>query len=337
MEQREQGGPPNPELIMRYATGHWASQILSSAVHFEVFTHLDDGPTDAGALALRADISQRGAQALLDGVLGLGLVTLTDGKYANTIDSSTFLVKGKRTYLGFAGIAEFDWKSWENLNAAVKRGTTPRETPTYEEEEYAFWEKLVLAIAPLAHPAAEDAAAHLGIASRDAFHMLDVGGGSGAYSATWLSQNPGARATQFDWHNVNHIAEHYVDRFGVLDRFEMQDGNLLEADFGEDRYDYVIYSHIAHGLSAEQNQQVLGRIRKALKPGGVVVIADFVLENDRQGHPMALLFYSNMLHATEAGQTYTRGDYQKWLAGAGFPEVEVQSLAPQPVTLVYGR
>ena len=43
-----------------------------------------------------------------------------------------------------AGIAEFDWQSWEQLNAAVKRGSTPRETPFYEQENFEFWEKLVL-------------------------------------------------------------------------------------------------------------------------------------------------------------------------------------------------
>ena len=44
-------------------------------------------------------------------------------------------------------------------------------------------------------------------------------------------------------------------------------------------------------------------------------------------------------HAAQhrGGQTYTRGDYMAWLMGAGFQEVEVQSLAPQPVTLVHGR
>lgn len=117
----------------------------------------------------------------------------------------------------------------------------------------------------------------------------------------------------------------------------MQDGNLLEADFGEDQYDYAIYSHIAHGLSAQQNKDVLNRLRRALKPGGVLVIADFVLDDDRCGHPMALMFYSNMLHSTEGGRTYTQSEYREWLVEAGFNEVELQSLEPQPVTLVYGR
>ena len=75
--------------------------------------------------------------------------------------------------------------------------------------------------------------------------MLDVGGGSGIYSAIWLGKNPKGRATQLDWPNVNRIAEKYVARFGVADRFSTQDGNLLEADFGNALYDYGIFSHMA--------------------------------------------------------------------------------------------
>ena len=82
------------------------------------------------------------------------------------------------------------------------------------------------------------------------------------------------------------------------------DGNLLEADFGENEYDYAIFSHMAHGLSPEQNKAVFAKFRKALKPGGALVVADFVLDEKRNGHPMALLFYANMLHSTEGGQTY---------------------------------
>ena len=137
MDQRNTGAGPSPENILRISTGHWAAQILSSAVHFDIFTHLEAGPADAGDLARRANISSRGAQALLDGALGLGLVSLSRGKYGNTDEASTFLVQGKPTFLGFAGMAGIDWQSWTGLNAAIKRGGTPLEVSSYEQEELA--------------------------------------------------------------------------------------------------------------------------------------------------------------------------------------------------------
>ena len=34
----------NPSHIMQVGSGFWASKVLLSAVEFEVFTHLGDGP-----------------------------------------------------------------------------------------------------------------------------------------------------------------------------------------------------------------------------------------------------------------------------------------------------
>ncbi len=328
---------PSPERIMQVASGHWASRILASALHYDLFTHLSKEPCDADALAKRANISPRGAQALLDGVLGLGFVVKKGNAYQNGPEADTFLIKGKPTYLGFAGMANFDWMGWNTLNEAVKQGTSQNAMASYEVENLDFWEPLVTAIAPLAFPVAQAAAERLGLEKRGAFHMLDVGGGSGAYSAIWLGKNKEAKSTQLDWPKTNAIAKTFLKPFGVLDRVTFQDGNLLEADFGNAKYDYGIYSHMAHGFAADENIRVLKKFRKALKPGGTLVLADFVLDDNRTGHPMALMFYSNMLHATAAGRTYTEGEYRSWFKEAGFPEVEIQALLPQPVTLVYGR
>ena len=328
---------PSPAKIMQIATGHWASRILNSAVEFEVFRHLEAAPATAAELAERAAISPRGAQALLDGALGLGLVTKEGDAYRNGDEAATFLVKGKPTYLGFAGMASLDWSEWADLDQAIRTGTTPHDETSYEIEDFDFWETLVTAIGPLAAPIADGVAERLGLAEAGGFRMLDVGGGSGIYSATWLGHNAEARAIQLDWPNVNQVARKLVGERGVGDRFETVDGNLLEVDFGDAAYDFGVFSHMAHGLSAEQNRAVMAKFRKAIKPGGTLVVADFILDDQRQGHPMALLFYANMLHATAAGRTYTEGEYRSWLNGAGFAEVEFQSFAPSPVSVAYGR
>ncbi len=328
---------PKPDKIMQIATGHWASQILNCALDCELFNHLEKSGATVGELAQRASISERGARALLDGTFGLGLVTKEGDSYHNSEEASMFLVKGQPRFLGFAAIADMDWPAWGDLKTAVKNGTMPEQANSYEVENFEFWERLVTAIAPLSFPIAEAAAEHLGVAQRGPFHMLDVGGGSGIYSAVWLGKNGEGRATQLDWPNVNQVARNFVNKFGVGDRFTTRDGNCLEVDFGDKQYDFGIYSHMAHGLSVAQNQNLLGKFRKALKPDGTLVIADFILDDDRRGHPMSLMFTANMLHATEAGSTYTKGEYEEWLRAAGFSGVEIQAFPPGPVSVAYAR
>jgi hypothetical protein len=90
----------DPAPIMQISTGPWANAILAAAVEHRAFAHLESGPLSAEALAAEARIARRGAQALLDGLLGLGLVEKEGDRYRNTALASQFLVDGKPSFLG---------------------------------------------------------------------------------------------------------------------------------------------------------------------------------------------------------------------------------------------
>jgi hypothetical protein len=64
------------------------------------------------------------------------------------------------------------------------------------------------------------------------------------------------------------------------------------------------------------------------------VINDFVLNDDRTGHPFALMFASQMLVVSKDGFTYRQSDYRNWLTEAGFKSVDIVP-TPTPSTLVF--
>jgi ubiquinone/menaquinone biosynthesis C-methylase UbiE len=324
---------PTPDKVMPIITGGWATAVLGSAARHGVCDALESEPDTAEGVARKTGISVRGAQAVLDGLTGFGLLTLSNGRYANTPEASTFLVKGKPSYLGgMAEVMSDGLSDWAKLPAAVKSGE-PTASSTTDMEDNEFWHKLVPAIAALSFPVAQMAAERLGIAKAGAVRWLDVGGGSGVWSAVWLGANRDARGTQLDWPNVNRIARGFVSAFGVADRFETIDGDFHTADFGSARYDYAIYGHIAHQEAPADNVAVFRKLRGALKPGGTLVVNDFVLSDDRTGHPFAMLFASQMLLATKQGFTWRQSDYRQWLTEAGFAKVEIVP-TPTPATIV---
>src|SRR5204863_4746737 len=105
-----------PEKVMQVALGGWASAILGAGVHHGIFTHLEGQPRTCAWVAEKSRISLRGAQALLDGLAGLGFLEVRDGLYENTPVASTFLVRDRPSYLG--GFAEVNMKGlgeWVNL------------------------------------------------------------------------------------------------------------------------------------------------------------------------------------------------------------------------------
>jgi ubiquinone/menaquinone biosynthesis C-methylase UbiE len=324
---------PTPEKVMQIITGGWASSILGAAAQHGIFTALEGNPATAEEVAKKTGISSRGAQALLDGLTGLGLLTLSGGQYQNSPDASSFLVKGKSSYLGaMAEVFLQDFPTWQNLPTAAKTGL-PSAQNTSEVADNPFWHALVPAIAALSFPVAQLAAGRLGIAKAGPVTWLDVGGGSGVWSAVWLGANKQAIGTQLDWPNVNKIGREFVANFGVADRFQTIDGDFHTTDFGSAKYDLAIYAHIAHMEAPTDNLAIFCKFRKALKPGGTLVVNDFVLNDDRTGHPFAMLFASQMLVVTKNGFTYRQSDYRKWLGEAGFKSVDIVP-TPTPSTLV---
>src|ERR1700722_10988424 len=244
---------PTPEKVMQIITGGRATSILGAAFQDGIFTALEGNPADTETVAKKTGISARGAQALLDGLTGLGFLSLSEGLYRNSADASAFLVKGKPSYLG--GMAEVflqDFPTWQNLPEAAKTGL-PSARNTVEVADNPFWHVLVPAIAALSFPVAQMAAERLGVANAGAASWLDVGGGSGVWSAVWLGANKQATGTQLDWPNVNKIGRSFVSNFGVADRFKTLDGGFHTTDFAPEKYDYEIYAHIAHQVSPADN------------------------------------------------------------------------------------
>jgi SAM-dependent methyltransferase len=326
----------SPERILQLSTGIWTAAILGAAATHTVFAHLEAGEHTAARVAERAGISERGAQVLLDGLVGLGLVELRGGSYVNTAEASAYLIPGRPGYLGgFAQVLLTRAADWSALPDVVRTGV-PVMVDTHDTSDSTFFEQLVPAIAPTSAPAATLAAEALGIAEAGAISVLDVGGGSGIYSAIWLGLNPAAHATQIDWPGVNAVARNYVARHGVADRFETVDGDFHSVDFGTGRYDIAIYSHLAHQESPDDNIAVLQRLRRALKPGGTLVVSELIVADDRSGPPFPLIFASAMLLQSHHGNTWSRADYEKWLAEAGFTDVTFDA-TPSPSTLIFAR
>jgi len=149
--------------------------------------------------------------------------------------------------------------------------------------------------------------------------VLDVGGGSGAYSIAFAKAN---RASQlrFSTAGVCRIAQRHIENAGLADRVTTRAGDLRTDAFGEG-YDLVFVSAICHMLSPEENLELMRKCRASLRADGRVIIQDFILEADKTAPTSAALFALNMLVGTAAGSSYSAEEYGAWLERAGFADV----------------
>jgi predicted O-methyltransferase YrrM len=209
------------------------------------------------------------------------------------------------------------WNAWTGLTDSVRTGTAA-ERPALEGTNAEWTESFIAAMHRNAETTAQEVVHAVGA---DGVHrMLDVGGGSGAYSIAFANANPNLQSELLDLASVVPIARKHIDAAGLNGRVVTRIGDLTKDELGQ-RFDLVLLSAICHMLSPEENRDLLGRAWDALAPGGRLVVRDFILEPDKTSPKPAALFALHMLVNTWGGATYSEEEYRNWLREAGFTRV----------------
>jgi ubiquinone/menaquinone biosynthesis C-methylase UbiE len=322
-----------PDRIMEVMWANVPRQVLATAVDLGFFGHLAHGARTAAEVAATAGVDERGTRIVLDALAALQFLTKTDSAYALTPETETFLVPGKDTYLG--GMVQHTNALYARFGhlAEVVRAGKPTAAVDEQRDGSEFFVELVPQIFALSYPAARAAADALGVGDAvTGITVLDVGAGSGVWSLAMLQRDPTARAIAMDWPRVLEVTRGFAERFGVADRYEYLPGNLREVDFGEGSCDLAILGHICHSEGAENSQRLFRRLHRALRPGGRLLIADMIPDEERKSATFPLLFAVNMLVHTAHGDTFTLSQHAAWLEAAGFSNVRtIATPGPSPL------
>lgn len=166
--------------------------------------------------------------------------------------------------------------------------------------------------------------------------MLDLGGGSGAYSIAFAKAAPELHSEIIDMPDVVPIAQTRIADAGLSDRITARGGDMLSVELPSQAYDLVLLSSICHMFSPEENQALFARARAALASKGRIIISDFIADPDKASPRSAALFALNMLVATLGGATYSEPEYDAWLRDAGFSEVK-RIRIPGPINLILAQ
>jgi 3-hydroxy-5-methyl-1-naphthoate 3-O-methyltransferase len=329
MARKTGNAPLSPAVIMEDLTGAWRSRALAAAVELDVFSHIAEGKRTAKEVAGAAGASPRGMAYLLDALTGMGYLHKTGSRYGLRPVSATFLVRGKTAYMGAIGQAmSLTWDAWRDLTEVVKSGRSA-EAVNVAEKGKEFFPKLVASIFPGNFAASTAAVSRLPEKERRKIHrILDVGAGSGAWSLAFAQAIPQARVTTVDFPEMTPITRDFAEKFGVAARYDYHEGDLRQVDIGHDAYDLLILGHIVHSEGETHGKELLRKSYAALRPGGKLLIAEYVPNDARTGPAMPLLFGLNMLLQTEEGNVFTLREYRAWLKAAGFRKVATIPVPP---------
>ncbi|QDC09607.1 methyltransferase domain-containing protein [Oceanicola sp. D3] len=321
--------------ISEIAFGFMGSKALFAAIGEDVFSHLATGPKTAAELASATALDPPRAETLLTALAGLGLVTVANGRFANSPAAESFLVRGAKydfsDYL-HRQVAQQMYPLMDQIEQALT-GTLPKEATASYAQWFSDPEEARLY-------SESQHAGSLGPARQmakmlDLFgarHLLDIGGGTGAFAITLCRANPELTATIVDFPNVAALGKAYVAEAGLSDRISYIEGDGRE-DIWPRENDLVLMSYLFSGVPAEAHAGLISRAFAHLAPGGRYLIHDFIVEANRTGPKLAALWQLQHTAFTPEARSLDAGTLANQLGEAGFKAVTVAPLIPKMTML----
>lgn len=324
--------------ILDVATGYWASRTLLSAIELDLFTHLGSGEQDVDALVGELGLHPRGARDFFDALVALGFLTRDGDRYRNTRESRMFLDRAKPLYIGgsFAMSMPRLWGAWGGLTDALRTGEPQFDGAEKSTDVFsALYAEPGLRDRFLESMAGASAAAGMALARSklwgDYRTFVDVGTALGTVPVQIAKAQPHLRGTGFDLPAVREPFESYVADRGLADRIRFRGGDFFADPLPE--ADVVIMGHVLHDWDIGEKRELIARAYDAVPDGGMLLIYEALIDDERQCGEFGLLMSLNMLVDTPGGFNFTAGECTDWLRSAGFSQVRVEPLA-EPDSLV---
>lgn len=311
--------------ISRIAYGFMASKVLFAALDLDLFGLLAAGPKSAKTLGDATGLLPGRLEILLTACVGLGLLVKHGDTYENAPASQTYLVRSAASYFGDYYRFQIDrqiYPAFARLPEALRGQRAefyrlmddPEEALSFSRGQHAgsLGPAIVLARA---------------VDLKGARRLLDVGGGSGAFSITLCRQFPELTATILDFPSVETAAAAFIQDAGMRERVAFVPGNALTSEWPE-RQDVVLLSYLLSAVSARGVDQLLARARAALVPGGRLVLHDFMVDDDGSGPATAALWLVNALLIDPDVARLSPGLLEERVRAQGFDRVQHADVIP---------
>ena len=306
-------------------TGFRTSAAISVAAELGLSDELAAGPLSLAQLAGRVGADEDTVGRLMRVLVEVGLYAVSpEGAYAATplgaglrSDVDASLRPLARTLQDPA-----TWAAWGHLLHSVRTGDTAFEAlhgvdvwayrADHPEASEIFNDNMTALTSQVAAAVAR-AYAFDGLSS-----VLDVGGGHGALLEAVLTRHEHLHGAVFDLPQGIPDGPPATATESVASRWSVVPGSFFESVPPADAY---LLKKILHDWSDEKCVEILGTCRRSLRPGGVVLVVELVL--DRPGHDLeSALSDLNML-VLPGGRERTVAQFDAVFAAAGFGPARV--------------
>ncbi len=322
----------NMGQLMDVATGYWRSCVLSAAVELNLFDHIGPDGSDAETLARKTGSSTHHLAELLDALSALGVLVKIGDRYGFAPGAEALLSRRSDTCMLDA--LRFNanlYPLWGQLANAVREGSPvvppgahlghdPERTRSFVMGMHSR----ALGMAPLLLPALDMTGVK---------NLLDVAAGPGTFSRMLAERHDPLHVTQFDLPAVLAVAESLAAQSSAQSRIQFVPGDY-HGDELPDGFDAALLCGAIHQEDKSSAAEILRKIRRALKPGGRLMLVDMMLEENRVGPLFSNLFSINMMLTSPNGRVFSAAQLTRIVQEAGFSGAACRPIPPSPYWII---
>ncbi len=320
--------------LQHISRAYWQSGALFAAVELDIFTAISQGARTVPAIAQARDMPERQVRRLVTVLTAMGLLHKEGESFRNADDVERFLVSTSSRFAGpWILFTKPTWNPWGDLSRSLKQR---------DEAKLGLYENFTVEDARKYH----EATYSIGMGAGRHFsrtvdltgrrHLLDLGGGSGAYSIVATQTYPGLRATVFDLPPVAEVAREFIARNNAADRVEAIGGDFTSDAFPEG-VDVVVMASNLPQYSADLIQLVVRKAFAALAPGGEMHLVGEALNDDRTGPLDPALWGLNEAVWGSTGEAHSEAECRAFFENAGFVDVKAEPFIPGVLSRIHGR
>lgn len=318
------------------ARGFTETAVFYAAIDLDLFTHVSQGATSIAELASAMEIRPLNAERLVVVCLAMGLLERgADGALRNAADCEKFMVSTNDRHAGaWMTFTRHEVPKWFDLTAKLSAPEAPSELGMYAKVTVESARKYHAATYSIGMGAGRRFCRHVDLSGRT--RLLDLGGGSGAYSINAVQVFDGLRATVFDLPPVTVVTQEYLDRNGVADRVDTHGGDFIN-DPLPSGCDVAVMASNLPIYDGANIQLVVQKTFDALEPGGEMHLIGETLNADGIGPVDASMWGMAEVLYGSGGRSHSTSECIGYFENAGFVGVENVDFVPGTLTRTSGR
>ena len=315
----------DPTEALRLRDGLYAADLIAAAIsHFDFFSWLAECPKASDRdICEHFGFAPRPVDVLLTLCRAHGFV-VTDGEGLHEVSAMgrEHLVRDSPFFLGAYYDSMKDRPVTLDFLKVLKSGKPANWASLEDQEDWheamhdeTFARGFTAAMDSRGLALGQALAKGVGPRLGERRRVLDIGGGSGIYTATLLAAHAELEGVVMEQAPVDAIARASLAAHGLADRADVVTGNMFEDVWPE--ADIHLLSNVLHDWDVPEVRAILQRSADALKPGGLIVIHE-VFINDCKTGTIPAAAYSALLMQVTQGKCYTPREYGTLLKELGF-------------------